>query len=386
MEYRLSDDTWDSAEYGAMERVMRSGYFTMGEEVRAYEQAFAQKMGARYAVMSNSGSSANLLAVAALCYSGRLQPGDEVIVPAVSWATTYFPLAQHRLKLKFVDIDIGTLNLDVAGLEAAVTEKTKAIFCVNLLGNANDFDAIMGLCERHQLLLLEDNCESLGGSYHGRMLGTFGTLGTYSTFYSHHLCTMEGGMTVTDDEELYHYLLCIRAHGWTRDLPRGSKLHTKNDNEFYESFHFIMPGYNLRPLELEAAVGREQLRKMDRIIRQRKKNAKYFLERMGELESYKTQRECGSSSWFGFAVVLAGRLAGARDKVVGRLREAGVEVRPIVAGNFTRMPAVRFLDYETHGRLPNADVIHREGFFVGNHCRDNRGQVDLLIELLKEFD
>lgn len=385
MDYRLSDDTWDEAEYDAIDRVLKSGFFTMGQEVAEYEKRFAKKMGSKYAVMSNSGSSANLLMIAALCYSGKLHSGDEVIVPAVSWSTTYFPLAQYGLKLKFVDINYGTLNIDADKIKKAISASTKAVMCVNLLGNSNEYNEIREICAENDIYFIEDNCESLGGEYLGKKLGTIGLMGSFSTFYSHHLCTMEGGVTVTDSEELYHYMLSIRAHGWTRNLPKTSKIYKKSDNDFYESFNFIMPGYNLRPLEIEAAIGKEQLNKMDDIIEVRRGNAKYFIERMGELdEYYDVQQECGKSSWFGFAVVLKDEMRGTRDRLVELLRANNVEVRPIVAGNFTRTPAIKYLDYEISGVLSAADIIHENGFFIGNHCKDNKNQIDLFIRLIKE--
>lgn len=385
MDYRLSDDTWDEAEYDAIDRVLKSGFFTMGQEVAEYEKRFAKKMGSKYAVMSNSGSSANLLMIAALCYSGKLHSGDEVIVPAVSWSTTYFPLAQYGLKLKFLDINYGTLNIDTDKIKKAISASTKAVMCVNLLGNSNEYNEIREICAENDIYFIEDNCESLGGEYLGKKLGTIGLMGSFSTFYSHHLCTMEGGVTVTDSEELYHYMLSIRAHGWTRNLPKTSKIYKKSDNDFYESFNFIMPGYNLRPLEIEAAIGKEQLNKMDDIIEVRRGNAKYFIERMGELdEYYDVQQECGKSSWFGFAVVLKDEMRGTRDRLVELLRANNVEVRPIVAGNFTRTPAIKYLDYEISGVLSAADIIHENGFFIGNHCKDNKNQIDLFIQLIKE--
>lgn len=382
MEYKLSDDTWDDEEIEAIYRVIKSTRFTMGKEVSEYEKRFAEKVGSKYAVMSNSGSSANLLAMAALVYSGRLTPGDEVIVPAVSWSTTFFPVAQHNLKLRFVDIDVNTFNIDILNLEKAITNKTKAIFAVNLLGNPCDYDKIQEICKKHNLILIEDNCEALGGLYRGKQLGTIGVMGTYSTFYSHHLCTMEGGVTVTDDEELYHYLLSIRAHGWTRNLPSPSKIYSKKEDDFYESFNFIVPGYNLRPLEIEGAIGKEQLKKWDRIIEQRKANANYFLERIQEVNHIRPQKEIGESSWFGFGMIVEEELD-IRKQVVSALKDHKIEVRPIVAGNFTKNTAVKYLDYSIYGSLTNADMIHYHGFFVGNHSKDNRNEVDRLIDVLK---
>ncbi len=358
----------------------------MGEKVQEFEVQFAKKFNSKYAIMSNSGSSANLLAIASLVYSKRLMAGDEVIVPSVSWSTTYFPLSQFGLKLKFVDIDLATLNIDVSKLEKAITNKTKAIFAVNLLGNPNEFDKILNLCNEHNLILLEDNCESMGASYKGKQLGTIGLLGTFSTFYSHHICTMEGGVTVTDDEDLYHYMLSIRSHGWTRHLPKNSNIYEKKEDEFYESFNFIMPGYNLRPIEMEGALGIEQLKKLDGIIDQRRKNAEYFINNIEGLKGFQTQNEIGESSWFGFAIILTEGNIGRRKELLKLLQSKGIDVRPIVAGNFTRNKAIEYLDHEIYGELKNADYIHDQGFFVGNHSKPNYDKVDLLIEIFKEFN
>ena len=382
MKYNLSDDTWDKEELNAIQRVIDSNRYSMGNEVKAFEEEFASKFGIKYAVMSNSGSSANLLAIASLVYSKHLKRGDEVIVPAVSWSTTYFPLQQYGLKVKFVDIDKDTLNINMEKLLNAVTENTKMIFCVNLLGNSNHYNELIELCNKKNIILIEDNCESMGAKYMEKPLGTIGLIGTYSTFYSHHLCTMEGGITVTNDEELYHYMLSIRAHGWTRNLPENSPIHVKNNDDFFESFNFIVPGYNLRPLEMEAAIGREQLQKLDKIIEQRRENAKYFINTMMPFKNIRIQKEIGESSWFGFAIILQGELLGKRDELVSILKMSQIEVRPIIAGNFTRNKAIEYFDYEISGNLENADDIHMNGFFVGNHSTDNKQCIDLLANIL----
>ena len=194
---------------------------------------------------------------------------------------------------------------------------------------------------------------------------------------------MEGGVTVTDDEELYHYLLSIRAHGWTRNLPENSKIYKKKEDEFYESFNFIMPGFNLRPLEMEGAIGKEQLKKLDSIIEQRQQNALYFLSKIRELNGIRVQEEISESSWFGFAMILEGSNRGNRKKIIEKLKTGGIEVRPIVAGNFTRNQAIKYLDHSIHGELVNADEIHDYGFFVGNHSKSNEREIDYLISLLE---
>ena len=196
---------------------------------------------------------------------------------------------------------------------------------------------------------------------------------------------MEGGVAVTDDEELYQYLLSLRAHGWTRDLPANSKLYKKSSNSFYESFNFILPGYNLRPLEMEAAIGIKQIKKIDQIIKIRRKNADYFAEMFKYNKNISIQKEIGESSWFGFAIILKNEFESKRSKIVEKLSENGIGVRPIVAGNFTKNPVIKYMDYKISGKLENADYIHENGFFVGNHPVDIKGKLDFLYTVLSKF-
>lgn len=382
--YPLSDDTWGREEIEATLEVLISRKFTMGQKTLEFETKFAEWCGSKHAIMVNSGSSANLLLFAALVYSGRLQPGDEVIVPAVSWSTTYFPVFQQGLTLRFVDIDRSTLNLDPALVEAALTERTKAVFAVNLLGNPCDFDRLRDICSKNDLILLEDNCEALGAKYRDQLTGTFGLAGTFSTFYSHHICTMEGGVVVTDDSELNDFMLSIRAHGWTRNLSHNSTLYVKNEDPFYERFNFIMPGYNLRPLEIEAAIGIKQIDRIESIISQRRKNAEYFASKIKELPLFETQKEIGESSSFGFAIIITDPNRISRDNIVSQLEKRGIETRPIVAGNFVRNKAIEHMNHTIYGSLDNADYIHENGFFVGNHSCSNRHQIKDLYDILKE--
>jgi CDP-6-deoxy-D-xylo-4-hexulose-3-dehydrase len=372
VKFPLATATWDEAEYLAIQSVIDSGMFTMGANVAKFENRFAEYVGSRYCVMVNSGSSANLLMTAALFYTknpdNRLSRGDEIIVPAVSWSTTYAPLYQYGLRIKFVDIDSETLNFDLDKLRAAVTSKTRAILAVNLLGNPNDFSAIRRITEGRNIVLLEDNCESLGAEFDGRSTGTFGLMGTFSTFFSHHISTMEGGLIVTDDEELYHILLALRAHGWTRNLPDENLVcGKKSADPFEEAFRFVLPGYNVRPLEMEAAIGLEQLKKLPAMIQERKRNGQALQEAMKDHPTIQIQREIGSSSWFGFSLVIKRSSGAGRKELLDRLRAAGFECRPIVAGNFAKNPVVQYFDFEIHDSLPNADYIDQNGLFVGNH-------------------
>ena len=204
--YPLAQSTWDDKEIKAIQSVIDSDQYSMGSFVEEYEKRFADFFGARYCVMTSSGSTANLLMIASLFFVDdkrlRLQRGDEVIVPAVSWSTTYYPLQQYGLKLIFVDIDKETLNFDLDALEKSISSKTKAILAVNLLGNPNDFNHIREISSKHSLFLLEDNCESMGSIYEGRYSGTFGEIGSFSSFFSHHISTMEGGCLITNNEQI----------------------------------------------------------------------------------------------------------------------------------------------------------------------------------------
>jgi len=369
--FPLSTSTWGPEEYEAIQQVIKSGIFTMGEKVREFEKQFAKYIGTSYCVMVNSGSSANLLMTAALFYTKnpkiKLKQGDEVIVPAVSWSTTYYPLYQYGLKIKFVDIDLNTLNYDLNELKNAVNKKTRMIVAVNLLGNPNDFDQVNNIIDGKEIILIEDNCESLGATFKGKHAGSFGVMGSFSSFFSHHICTMEGGMVVTDNEELYHIMLSLRAHGWTRDLPKNNRICEKKNNIFEESFRFVLPGFNLRPLELEGAIGIKQLDRLPDIISERRKNGRLLQNTMKDHSDIIIQQEIGNSSWFGFSLVIKKESKIKRKTLLEKLNQAGFECRPIVTGNFAKNEVVKYFNSEVHGTLINAEHIDQMGLFIGNN-------------------
>lgn len=366
----LAVSSWDDQEIEAINKVIESDNFTMGKNVQQFEKDFASYHGSKYCVMVNSGSSANHLGLSSLFFrrqGPKLKQGDEVIVTSVSWSTTYSPLYYHGLKLRFVDVDIDTLNIDILKLSNSITSKTKAIFAVNLLGNPNLYSEIQKIADENNLLLIEDNCESLGAEYLGKKTGSFGLFGTCSGFFSHHMSTMEGGMITTDDEEIYHILLSIRAHGWTRNLPESNSLTKKSDNNFMESFRFILPGYNFRPLEFSGSLGRVQLKKLDKFVQQRRSNAELFQEIFGKFSFLKIQKEIGQSSWFGFSLILDEDSEVSRESFVTFLNKKGIETRPIVAGNIIHNPMIEYFDYSISDSLINADLVHKNGLFIGNH-------------------
>lgn len=351
--HQLSISTWGDEEKEAILEVVKSGNFTLGEKTSLFEREYASYINTKYCVACNSGSSANLLMTAAL----SLRQGvGEVIAPALGWATSYSPLVQCGWKIKFVDIDRETLNYDIKSLKEAY-QGHELILAVNLLGNPNEFTEFPGLGTS----LLEDNCESMGAEFAGMRTGNFGVMASHSTFFSHHMQTMEGGMITTDDEFYYEMLLCLRSHGWTRHLPKGNKHGIEP-----KQFEFIYPGYNLRPTEIQCAIGLKQLEKLPAFIEARRKNAQTWFE-VCRQKGWQTQREVkyGKSSWFGFSIVSENI-----ETIKEELDIKGVEYRPIMTGNFTKTPAIKHYDYTVHGELINADYVTEHGIFIGNRHTD----------------
>lgn len=386
MFYDVAASSWGEEEIAAIDRVVKSGHFTMGPEVARFEEAFAAYVGRKYAVMVNSGSSANLIAVASLFYKKDrpLERGDEAIVPAISWATTYHPLQQYGLRLRFVDVERDTLNMDVSQLDRALSPRTRLLVGVSVLGNPAALDVMRRFADAHGLYFLEDNCESLDAELDGRKTGSFGDIGTFSLFFSHHISTMEGGVLATDDAELFQLARSLRAHGWTRDLPEGSDLYTKSDDDFFEAYRFILPGYNVRPLEMAGAIGQAQLAKLPAMTAERRKNWAKFCALFADDARYILQREHGKSSSFCFTIVLDPAHRPNRRRVLDRLKEAGIGYRIITGGCFPRHDVMKHYDFDCVDGLPNANLAHDYGFFVGNHPCDLTPQIERLREVLAQ--
>ena len=384
MFYPLAAPTWGSEETDAAKRVIDSGFLTMGENVAKFEQAFANYFSKKYAVMVNSGSSANLISVAALSFKKDvpLQRGDEVIVPAISWSTTYHPLQQYGLKLKIVDVNLDTLNIDVTQLEAALTPKTRMIVAVSILGNPAALDTMRAFADAHNLYFMEDNCESLDAELNGRKAGTFGDVNTSSFFFSHHISTIEGGMIITDSEEIYHLARCLRAHGWTRDIPKDSPIFEGSDDDFFEAYRFILPGYNVRPHEISGIVGLEQLKKLPNMTVERRKNLRLFQELFGDDDRFIIQQENGKSSAFSFTLIANPAFNLDRREIFAALDQADIGYRIITGGCILRHDVMRYFDYDIVGDVKNANIAHDHGFFVGNHPFDLSPQLHKLRAVL----
>ncbi|MBW7940867.1 MAG: DegT/DnrJ/EryC1/StrS family aminotransferase [Candidatus Kuenenia stuttgartiensis] len=386
MRYELTSSTWSEEEKQTIREIIESGMYTMGRHVKEFEEKFAKYFGMKYAVMVNSGSSANLIAVASFFYKKEnpLKRGDEVIVPCISWATTFHPLQQYGLKLKFVDIDLNTLNYDIDELKKALTKDTKMIVAVSILGNPCPFDEITKLCEENNIILFEDNCESMGAKFHGKYTGTFGLVNTFSTFFSHHISTMEGGLVLTNDKEIYNLLKSIRNHGWIRGQDADSPIFERRGDDFFEAYRFILPGYNVRPGEIHGAAGRKQLDKLESFDKTRRENAVHIEQLFGNDERFIIQKEIGESSWFCFTMIINPKLNIDRKKVLQKLTAANIEHRIITGGNFLRHDVIKYYDYEVVSRK-NADIAHDYGFFVGNHPYDIRDKIHYLYKTLEQI-
>lgn len=386
MNYELAYSTFGEEEKEAMYKVIQSDMFSMGKNVNAFEKEFASFFGKDYAVMVNSGSSANLVGVASLFFKEDkpLKRGDEVIVPCISWATTFYPLQQYGLKLKFVDIELETLNYDIAELKKAVSDKTRMIVTVSVLGNPNYYDEIEKICEENDIILFDDNCESMGAKYNGKYTGTSGLVNTYSTFFSHHISTMEGGLILTDDYEIYCLCKSLRNHGWTRDQDDESGIFERKDDDFFEAYRFILPGYNVRPGELQGALGLEQIKKLPDMLEKRRQNAKYFQEKFKGDERFIIQEEVGQSSWFAFTMIINPNSTVKREEVFKALKDAKIGYRIITGGNFLEHDVIKYFDYEVT-KMDNASYAHNYGFFVGNSPIDMTKEIDLLEKTLKDI-
>jgi CDP-4-dehydro-6-deoxyglucose reductase, E1 len=370
----LTVPTYGSDEVEEALDSLLSTWVTMGDKVKRFEEAFAKYNGSKHAVMVNSGSSANLLALSVLTNSivrDHIEKGSEIITPAVTWATTVYPIANVGCTPVLVDVDPETFNILPDEVERAITSKTRAIMPVHLLGCPFDVEKIRKLAKAHDLYMVEDACESTGAEYQGRKVGSFGDMGTFSFFISHHISTIEGGMVVTDDDTLFEYLKAMRAFGWVRDLKDKARHATSNKN-IDPRFLFITHGYNLRPTELQGAFGIHQINKLDGFIEQRRRNAQYWTGKLSgysDLITLPHEPPDTKHVYFGYPITVKSSSPFSREELVDHLETKLVETRPIMAGNIAEQPAMKRLPHRISGSLKNARMIARQSFFFGNHNR-----------------
>ncbi|MDO8460655.1 MAG: DegT/DnrJ/EryC1/StrS family aminotransferase [Nanoarchaeota archaeon] len=381
MEIKLMHDSFTEEELDAVMNCLRSGEYTQGRIVKEFEEAFARWNGSKYGVMVNSGSSANLIMVALLKEKYDFQDGDEIIVPSVTWPTTIYPLIQYNLKPVLCDVD-ESFNISLESIRRMLSPRTKAIFLVHLLGQPANMSEIIQLCKDKNIILIEDCCESLGSSYNKIKVGNFGIMGSFSFYFGHHMTTIEGGMVVTDDSEIYDLLKSIRSHGWVRGSSRVEKYKALYDNT---DFIFDMMGYNLRSTNINAALGLIQLKKLDSSLLVRKKNHELFESILRNSKKVKLQKvNFGETTSFSFGLLCNSKEE--RDFVLKYLPKQGIECRPIVAGNLIRQPVFQKLKNKYINDIClYADAIHDNGLYLPNNQFIDEEKVKYMAEKVIEL-
>lgn len=366
------------------EFVLRADRLSMGEECLKYEKAFAEKQERKHAVAVTSGSAANLILMQALLNLGRLKPGDRVGFSALTWATNPMPLIQLGLVPVPLDCNPRSLNTGTAELQERM-DGLKAVFITNVLGFCDDLDAVAALCAEKDVILLEDNCESLGSRHAGKMLGNFGLASTFSTFVGHHLSTIEGGMVCTDDNELNDMLIMVRAHGWDRNVSPECRDRLRAEHgidEFYARYTFYDLAYNTRPTEITGFLGTLQLPFWDEIVEKRRMHFEKFQEAVSANARRYEPLDVGHMDLVSnFAMPVICRAAADRAPLLQAFTDAGVEIRPVIAGDTTQHP---FCKKYMPGApaCPNAAAVHARGFYFPNHPELTDSDVSLLCGLL----
>ncbi len=372
--YPLTESVLEKADLNAAIKVINSKKITMGKKTKQIENYFNKKIVKMNSLMVNSGSSANLLIFQCLINPmvKRLKPGDEVLVPAICWSTSLWPIIQSGLKVKFVDIDIDTLNISLSDLKKKVSKKTKALMLVHALGNCADMTKLITICKKNSIILIEDTCEALGSTYRKKPLGTFGEFSSFSFYYSHHITSGEGGMVCVKDSKYFEIIKSLRSHGWSRDLKK-SKIIAKRHKNIDKNWIFINSGFNLRPTDINAAIGFEQLKRIKKILSIRKYN---FLKIKNELiknKKYNQQfsiledQKYSNIAWFGIPFILNSKDKKYKLSVMDKLNNKGVMTRPIISGNFAKQPSIKLYNIKTGSNLHNADLIDKNAFFLGLH-------------------
>ena len=369
--------------------VIKSGNITRGNYNKLVEQYFTKKF-KRYALLVNSGSSANLLAFALLVNKKRkynLKKDDEIIIPALCWSTSLFPIIQMGLKPVFVDVDIKTLNIDLKQLEKKITKKTKAVMLVHALANCTDISLLKKILKKYKLILIEDTCEALGSKYKNNYLGTHGELASFSFYFSHHITSGEGGLILCKSYQDYKILLSLRAHGWSREIDN---LERKKSKRFNKLFNFINLGYNLRLTDIQAALLLNQVKKIDKFKVNRLYNYNLICKIFKKdkfLENHLifiASQKNAEVSWFNFPIILKKFKNRKRDIVCEKLNELGVETRPIISGDFSKQKVIQddFMDLSKL-RFSNANKINNSGFMLG--ISSNKLEKKIVIRLANDI-
>jgi len=368
---------------------MLSTWVTMGEKVKIFEEKFCEYIGSENAIMVNSGSSANLLALSILTnplFDNKIEKGSSIITPAVTWATTVSPIVNVGCKPLFVDVDLDTLCINTTLLEESISEETSAVMPVHLMGHPCDMKKISKITSENNLQLVEDSCEAHGSSIDGKKVGTFGDIGTFSFYTSHHITTIEGGMLVTNNENIAEIAKSLRTFGWARELKTKNEIHSKY-SEIDPRFLFVNIGYNFRPTEIQGAFGRQQITKLDSLIHHRRENAKFWNERLAKYSDHLIlpTRNLENHVYFGYAITIKENSQVSRKELTDYLESKGIETRPIMAGNFTEQPVAKLIQSSKHGELKNSKLIMKNSFFIGNHHAILEEEREFVANVFDEF-
>lgn len=391
----LAYNSIGEAEIGAAIATLRSGFLTQGEEVASFERELAEFHGVRHAIMVNSGSSANLVAIEAAIYLSQLRPdliadpilpGDEVIIQGLNWPSTLKPLTNHGLVPVFCDIDPESLNASVAAVDAVRTERTRMVVGVPVLGNSTHLDELETYCRDQQLVFMVDGCESLGSvTGAGRKVGQVGLATAFSFYFSHHLTTIEGGVVLTDDEHLADLCYALRAHGWSRNLRLSAFLDV-DDSDVDPRFCFVLPGYNVRSTEVNAAIGRIQLKKLDAMVEVRRRVAALRIAAIAEFSELVTVPGAvvlDRHSWMTLPLMFSSRSHRLRGQEI--LERLGVETRPIIVGNMLRHPLARNLKLSPKQPvLPTCDRVFDCGLMIGLDATMDDEREAIVADALKQ--
>ena len=380
--YPILTDGYSPSDLQEASKVLISGRLTMSNITKKFERYFAKKIGSKYALMVNSGSSANLLALYCLINplrKKRLKKGDECLIPALCWSTSLWPIIQAGLKPVFADVNLDTFTLDLETIKKKVSRKTKAVMILNVLGNCSEIDKIKVFLKKKKIFLIEDTCESLGSKYKNKYLGTFGDFGTFSFYYSHQITSGEGGMIVCNSIEDYKILKSLRAHGWDREISK------KN----IKSFNFINEGFNLRPLDITAAIGFNQFKRLDKLKKTRAINRNKIIKSIKSSDKWSNQfsffypRAKLDPSWFGLPLILKKNNIN-KKKFMKYLNKNKIETRPIISGNFANQPAIKNYNIKfKKSELRNSQTIEQKGFFIGLPTRIlDKNEIERITKLL----
>ena len=394
--YPLLDNAFSKEDLLSGIKVLISGKLTMSNKTREFEKEFAKRVGSKYALMVNSGSSANLLATFAACNplrKNRFKRGDEVLIPAVCWSTSLWPLVQSGLKPVFVDVEKDTLNVNAALLIKKITKKTKVIMLVHVLGNSTDIDKIKKIAKQNKIIIIEDTCEALGAKYKNKYLGTFGDFGTYSFYFSHQITSGEGGMVVCNNEEDYELLYSMRSHGWSRGLKSQKKIEKKYPT-LDPKFIFVNSGFNLRPTDIVASIGNSQLKRLNNFIKIRNLNSSKIKDGLKKSKKWKNQfsfqeiRSNVKTSPFGFPIFMNKKFMKKKNKFIQMLDKHGVETRPIISGNFLNQPSIKLFKLQNQNqKFPQAQEVENLGFFIGLHTKSIKPKtLNRLTDILLKID